>query len=77
MSAKLRVVPKTAPPATERIRQRLKADKPASMLECRCGGREMIQTKTGVLFKNGKPSGGTLQYICAACVLKGERVVVL
>lgn len=37
----------------------------------------MIQTKTGVLFKNGKPSGGTLQYICAACVLKGERVVVL
>lgn len=46
------------------------------MLECRCGGRELIPTKTGVLFKGGKPTGGTLQYICAACMLKGIRVIV-
>jgi hypothetical protein len=35
----------------------------------------VIETKIGVLFKNGKPSGGTKQLICALCMLKGERVV--
>jgi hypothetical protein len=50
--------------------------KPPSMLECRCGGRELIETKTGVLFQDGKASGGTKQWICAACLAKGERVVV-
>jgi hypothetical protein len=73
----LKIVPVTAPTPVEKVRQRVKsAPKPASMLQCRCGSREMIETKTGVLFKDGKPTGGTKQMICAACMLKGERVVV-
>ena len=52
------------------------APKPATMLQCRCGSREFIETKTGVLFENGKAKGGSKQLICAACMLKGERVVV-
>lgn len=51
---------------------------PADMLQCnRCGGREMIETRTGVLFKDGKASGGTKQMVCVACLLKGDRVVVV
>jgi len=73
----LRVVPPSTPGPAEKARQRIKAmPKPATMLECRCGGRELIETKTGVLFKDGKPTGGTKQMICAACLAKGERVVV-
>lgn len=52
--------------------------KPAAVLQCnRCGGREMIETKTGMLFKDGKASGGTKQIVCVSCLMKGERVVVL
>lgn len=47
------------------------------MLECKCGCREFVETKTGVLFKSGKPYGGTKQLLCAACLLKGERVVIV
>lgn len=72
----LKLVPAAEPTPTERVRQRVRANKPATMLQCRCGGREMIETKTGVLLKGGKPTGGTKQIICAACMLKGERVVV-
>ena len=51
--------------------------KDAVMLCCpKCEGREVIETKTGVLRKNGKPYGGTKQLICAACQRKGERVVI-
>jgi len=73
----LRVVPPSTPGPKERARQRIKAmPKPATMLECRCGCRELIETKTGMLFKDGKPTGGTPQWICAACLAKGDRVVV-
>lgn len=72
----LRIVPPVAAPESERRRQRLKAAKPATLLECRCGCREMIETKSGVLLKDGKPSGGVRQMICAACFAKGDRVVI-
>lgn len=36
----------------------------------------MIETKVGMLFKNGRATGGTKQILCAACWVKGERVVV-
>ena len=49
--------------------------KPASMIQCRCGGREVIETKTGVLFQDGKAKGGTRQIICLLCAMRGERVV--
>ncbi len=76
--AKLTVVPPSGRPSQgEKIRQRLKRiPRPVALLECRCGSRELIETKTGVLFKDGKPRGGTKQMICAACLAKGERVVV-
>lgn len=62
----------------EKVRKRVRAmPKPATMIQCqRCGGREVIETKIGVMRKNGKPSGGTKQLLCAGCFMKGERVVV-
>jgi hypothetical protein len=62
----------------ERVRKRVRAmAKPPCMIQChRCGGREVIETKTGVLLKNGKPTGGTKQLLCALCFMRGERVVI-
>lgn len=61
----------------QRVRSAIKAmPKPATMIQCfRCGGREVIQTKTGVLMRGGKPVGGTKALICAQCHRDGERVV--
>ncbi len=76
---RLKLVPPAEPSPAEKVRQRVKAfPKPASVLQClRCGGREMIETKTGMQFKDGKASGGTKQILCVTCLMKGERVVVL
>lgn len=62
----------------EQVRKRVRAmPKPATMVQChRCGGREVIETKIGVLMKSGKPTGGTKTLICVACLLGGHRVVV-
>lgn len=77
---KFTVIQGTPQPDTpaERVRKRVRAmPKPPYMAQCyRCGGREMIETKIGVLIKNGKPTGGTKQLLCALCLLKGQRVVV-
>lgn len=61
----------------ERVRKRVRAaPKPPSMIQChRCGGREVIETKVGMLYKNGRAQGGTKQILCALCFMKGERVV--
>ena len=76
MPSKLTVVPKTAPGPAEQVRQRLRETKPASVLQCpRCTGREITETRTGAVLKDGKVSGGTRQYLCAQCLMKGERVV--
>jgi hypothetical protein len=76
---KLHVISGTPAPDTpaEQVRKRVRAaDKPATMIQChRCGGREVIETKIGVMMKNGKPTGGTKQILCALCFMKGERVV--
>lgn len=48
----------------------------AHLLRChRCGGGEVFETKVGVIYKNGKSSGGTKQHLCASCFMRGERVV--
>ncbi|AZP71747.1 hypothetical protein EJJ20_20160 [Pseudomonas poae] len=62
----------------EQVRKRVRAmPKPATMVQChRCGGREVIETKIGVLMKNGKPTGGTKTLICVGCLLRGERVLI-
>lgn len=51
--------------------------KPPTMLQChRCGGREVIETKIGMVYKNGRASGGTKQILCALCFMQGQRVVI-
>ncbi len=52
------------------------APKPAALMQCRCGCREFIETRTGVEYVNGKTRGGTKTLICAQCLLKGDRVVI-
>jgi hypothetical protein len=75
--ARLRVVPPTPAPAGEKVRQRIKSATPACIVECRCGSREVIEVRTGVLYVAGKTKGGTKQLLCAACFRKGERVVLV
>ena len=54
------------------------AAKPADMVQCpRCDGREVLETRIGVMIRpGGKPFGGTKSLICANCQRNGERVVV-
>ena len=76
---KLHLIQGTPAPDTpaEQVRNRVRAmPRPATMIQChRCGGREVIETKIGVLMKNGKPTGGTKQLLCVGCLLQGERVM--
>lgn len=76
---KFTVIDGSAPPDTpkQRVLNRIKAGpKPAAMLSCyRCGCREVLELKTGVLMQDGKPTRGTKAIVCAACFMKGERVV--
>jgi hypothetical protein len=49
---------------------------PSDMLQCpRCEGREVTETVIGGILVGGKLKGGTRQYVCVGCLLKGERVV--
>lgn len=77
--AKFTVIDGSPPPdtATQRLTDRIKRQpKPAHMISChRCGCREVLELKTGVLFQEGKTKGGTKATVCAACFMKGERVV--
>lgn len=75
--AKLSIVPKTEPPKAEKIRQRLgKQPRPACILQCRCGSREVFEARIGVEFINGRVGGGTKVLLCVACHRNGQRVVV-
>lgn len=50
----------------------------ATMLRChRCGGSEVIETKTGMILKGGKAQGGTKSIICANCFMGGKRVLLI
>jgi hypothetical protein len=51
---------------------------PGDVIQCpRCGGRETIETRIGVMRRpNGTTHGGTKALICAACHRNGERIVV-
>ena len=76
---RLHLIQGTLAPDTpaEKVRKRVRAmPKPPTMVQChRCGGREVIETRIGVLMKNGKPTGGTKMLICVGCLLNGERVL--
>ena len=73
------VIEGSKPPDTpaEQVRERVrKAPKPPEMIQChRCGGREITSTLVGAALKGGKVTGGTKQWLCTICLLKGERVV--
>lgn len=77
---RLTLVPGTPAPDTpaQRVVERVKKmPKPADMAQCpRCGGREFLTTKTGVLIRGGKPTGGTPNLICVHCLARGERIAV-
>jgi hypothetical protein len=78
MAPPLKLVPKAAPSAKEAVRQRVRAaPKPVAVLQCRCGSREVIEARQGVLFQDGRATGGTKVILCVNCLLRGERVVVL
>ena len=76
---KLHLIQGTLAPDTpaDKVRKRVRAmPKPPTMVQChRCGRREVIETRIGVLMKNGKPTGGTKMLICVGCLLNGERVL--
>jgi hypothetical protein len=78
---RLHVIEGTPEPDTAQAisRATLKAQaKPADMVACpRCSGREFTETRTGVLMRNGKPTGGTRAMICTACLAQGQRVAIL
>lgn len=75
----LKLINGSAPPDTPKQRavDRIKrAPKPVEMLQCpRCGGREVLALKSGVMLQGGKAKGGTEQIVCATCFMKGERIV--
>ena len=76
----LHVVPPAPPPEEDgrkKAAKRITAPRPAEMLECpRCKGREVVPSVIGLMLINGRPRGGTKQYLCVTCLLKGERVVI-
>lgn len=77
---KLHVIDGTPAPDTpvERVRAKLRKTAKAELLQChRCGGREVIQTKVAMTYQAGRAKGGTVQILCAACFMKGERVVLV
>lgn len=76
--ATLKVITNDLTPAAEVKRRMRRHPKPAGMLSChKCGGREVIETRSGVLVADGKPTRGTKMLLCAACWMRGERVMLL
>ena len=78
-SRMLKIVPKPPiEPKAEARRRVRRHPKPAGMLSChKCGGREVIEVRNGVLVTDGKASRGTKVLLCAACYMRGERVALL
>lgn len=75
--AHLKIVRTEPLPAKAAVKRRVrKTARPGALIQChRCGGREVIEVKSGVLLKDGKPTGGTKILLCSACYMRGERVV--
>ncbi len=75
MSSPFRLIHGT--PEPEGPRKRMKAQaKPSHIVRCpRCTGLAMIEVKLGMVWKNGKPTGGQKQIVCATCLARGEHMV--
>jgi hypothetical protein len=65
-------------PEPEGPLKRLKASLPDTpIVRCpRCTGLAMLEVKLGMVWKNGKPTGGQKQIACATCMARGEQVLV-
>lgn len=65
-------------PEPEGPKKRMKASVPDTpIVRCpRCTGLAMIEVKLGMVWKNGKPTGGQKQIVCGTCLARGEHVVV-
>jgi hypothetical protein len=75
-NSKLSTAPRPGHPGRAGAQARAGAGKPPAMIQChRCGGREVIEAKVGMVMKNGRASGGTKSILCATCHRNGERVV--
>lgn len=75
---KFEVIPGTPAPDTpvERVRARLRKTAQPGILQCpRCAGREVVELRSSMNYRAGKASGGVKRWACAACWLRGERVV--
>jgi hypothetical protein len=77
--AKFTLIPgsKSSDTPKQRVIDRLRAgEKHAEILECpRCDGREVLELRSGAALFDGKVSGGMKTVVCAACFMKGERIV--
>lgn len=73
---KLILVPKGDSPKIKQIIKRVNAFSKVAFLQCACGSRDMIQVTTGLLLDGGTPKGGTKQWLCASCLVKGVRSIV-
>lgn len=62
-------------PAQEQRRQRLRATATPDLIQCRCGSREIVESRSGALLISGKVTGGARQWVCLPCLMRGERVV--
>lgn len=72
---KLHVVAAGASPPAARAKLRT-ALRPECVIEChRCCGREVTPALIGAALVGGKVRGGTKSYLCVACLMRGERVV--
>lgn len=65
-------------PEPEGPLKRMKASLPDTpIVRCpRCTGLAMLEVKLGMTWRNGKPTGGQKQVVCATCLARGEHVVV-
>lgn len=65
-------------PEPEGPKKRMRASLPDTpLVRCpRCTGLAMLEVKLGMVWKNGKPSGGQKQIVCGTCLARGEHVVV-
>lgn len=65
-------------PEPDSARKRMKTTlSDAPIVRCpRCTSLAMIEVKLGMVWKNGKPTGGQKQIVCATCMARGENVVV-
>ena len=73
----LKLVTLAQPSSVEVRRKRLRSARPDELLMCRCGGTSLIVELTNARYRGGKVVGGTKQWLCAACLLAGQRVVVM